>query len=66
MSRRAASVTQADIARAIRAAKQVGDGYCVEIAPGGLIRIVKGGPGFSTEPPASLPDPVAPERKWRI
>ena len=38
MSRTAAKVTQADVARAIRAAKQTGAGY-VEILPDGSIRI---------------------------
>lgn len=38
MSRTPARVTQADLARAIRAAKQTGAG-CVEIAPDGTIRI---------------------------
>jgi hypothetical protein len=41
MSRRAASFTQSDIARALRAAEQVAPGrMVVEIAPGGVIRIV--------------------------
>ena len=40
MSRRPARVTQADIARSIRAAEQVGHGHVVEIAPDGTIRIV--------------------------
>jgi hypothetical protein len=40
MSRRAASFTQADVARALRAAEQVAPGrMVVEIAPGGIIRI---------------------------
>jgi hypothetical protein len=40
MSRRAASFTQADVARAIRAIKQVDPGpVVVEIAPGGVVRI---------------------------
>ena len=38
MSRVPAKVTQADVARAIRAAKQAGAGY-VEILPDGSIRI---------------------------
>jgi hypothetical protein len=38
MSRVAARITQADVARAIRAAKQTGAG-CVEILPDGSIRI---------------------------
>jgi hypothetical protein len=39
MPRRPASITQADIARVIRAAKQAGAG-AVEISPDGTIRIV--------------------------
>jgi hypothetical protein len=31
--------TQADIARALRAAKQTGEDMCVEISPDGTIRI---------------------------
>jgi hypothetical protein len=38
MSRRAASFTQADIARSVRAAKQAGAG-AVELCPDGTIRI---------------------------
>jgi len=40
MSRRPARVTQADIARSIRAAEQVGHGHVVEIATDGTIRIL--------------------------
>ena len=41
MSRRQASFTQADVARALRAAEQVAPGkMAVEIASGGVIRIV--------------------------
>jgi hypothetical protein len=41
MTRRAAKITQADLARAIRAAEQVAPGQrMVEITPDGLIRIV--------------------------
>jgi hypothetical protein len=40
MSRRAATFTQADVARALRAVEQVAPGrMVVEIAPGGVIRI---------------------------
>jgi hypothetical protein len=40
MSRRAASFTQADVARALRAAEQVAPGrMTIEIAPDGTIRI---------------------------
>jgi hypothetical protein len=47
MSRRPASVTQADIARAIRAAKQAGAAE-VEVQPDGKIRIVLSKPEDST------------------
>lgn len=40
MGRRPAAVTQADVARALRAAEQVAPGrMIVEVAPGGTIRI---------------------------
>ncbi len=40
MSRRPARVTQADIARAIRAIEQTGARMGVEVAPDGTIRII--------------------------
>lgn len=40
MPRRPARVTQADIARAIRAAEQAGSRRTVEIAPDGTIKLV--------------------------
>lgn len=40
MSRRPARVTQADVARALRAVEQCGSDRVVEIAPDGTIRIV--------------------------
>lgn len=40
MSRRAANIIQADVARALRAAKAAGDGWRVDILPGGIISIV--------------------------
>lgn len=46
-SRRPARVSQADIARALRAVEQVGVSMAVEIAPDGTIRLV----------------PIAPEEK---
>ena len=49
MSRRPALVTQADVARAIRAAKQAGAG-AVEIRPDGTIRVI-----LFTEPKADEP-----------
>jgi hypothetical protein len=42
MSHRAAKTTQADIARAIRAAKQAGLPTIVEIQPDGTIRLLVG------------------------
>jgi hypothetical protein len=50
MSRRAASFTQADVARALRAAEQVAPGrMVVEIAPGGIIRIRPSKPDLAAE-----------------
>ena len=43
VSRTPAKVKQADIARAARVAKRLGDGWAVEIAPDGTIRIVQHG-----------------------
>ena len=43
VSRRPARVTQADIARALRAAEQVGAHVAVEISPDGTIRLVPSG-----------------------
>ncbi len=40
MPRTAASVTQADIARALRAVAQTGATVTVEVLPGGTIRLV--------------------------
>ncbi|MCX5513740.1 hypothetical protein C3941_13650 [Kaistia algarum] len=40
MSRRAANFVQADVSRALRAAKAAGDGWRVDILPGGVISIV--------------------------
>lgn len=40
MSRRPATITQADVARALRAAKAAGDGWRVDILPGGVISII--------------------------
>ena len=49
MSRRAAKVTQADIARALRAAAAFDGAYQVEIAPDGTIRIVPVDPHHVSE-----------------
>ena len=57
MSRTAAKVTQADVARAIRAAKQTGAGY-VEILPDGSIRISLSPPLSAKYFFACLPHPL--------
>ncbi len=49
MNRRA-RVTQADIARALRAAKQAGDDMCVEVTPDGTIRITADKPVGQSQP----------------
>jgi hypothetical protein len=53
MTMRAARFSQADIARALRAARQVGGGAVVEIAPDGTIRI--------TPPPKPQEEVGAPQ-----
>jgi len=59
MSRRPAAVTQADIARALRAAEQVLPGkMTVEIAPDGTIRVVPRDGSQSV--------PVAKKREWHL
>jgi hypothetical protein len=53
VSRRAATFTQADVARALRAAEQVAPGRMeVEIAPGGVIRIRLSKPDRAAATPA--------------
>ena len=42
--------TQADIARALRAAKQVGEDMCVEVTPDGTIRITADKPVGQSQP----------------
>jgi len=64
MSRRSASFTQTDVARALRAAEQVAPGrMMVEIAPGGIIRIR---PVDSSPQPQTPAEPVASQRNWRL
>lgn len=61
MTRRAAVITQADVARTIRAAKQAGAGG-VEIRPDGSIFV-------HMEPPVGVEKPVvhlAPERRSKL
>jgi hypothetical protein len=72
MSRRAASFTQADVARAIRAIKQVDPGpVVVEIAPGGVVRVRSADSIPSSTVPAAPPeveqdDDLVREPKWRL
>lgn len=49
MPRRASKITQADIARALRAAKQANAG-AVEVTPDGTIRILVNGPQSQDAP----------------
>jgi len=65
MSRTRARVTQADIARALRAAQQAGPTWCVEVMPDGTIRLFQVDPSArSTE---RSPDvPVASGKVWRL
>jgi hypothetical protein len=63
MTMRAARCSQADIARALRAARQVGGGMAVEIAPDGTIRIVPA--GTSSQPiDKAAGGIVAPKREF--
>jgi hypothetical protein len=55
MSRTAAKVTQADLARALRAAEQVGAGrLIVEVTREGVIRIMLKCEGLDTSPSTSV------------
>jgi hypothetical protein len=65
MSRRAAKVTQADVARVLRAAQSAGPTWRVEVTPDGIIRLVQG--EFSPQSTArSASVPVAHEKDWRL
>lgn len=67
MSRRAASFTQADVARAMRAAEQVGAHWQVEIV-GGAMRLFRGETAIPVSAkvalPPEVPDPA--EQKWKL
>jgi hypothetical protein len=65
MSRTAAKITQADVARALRAAQSAGPTWQVEILHDGTIRLTQCQPSpQSTD--GSRPVPVAEERDWRL
>jgi hypothetical protein len=59
MSRRPALVSQADVARAIRAADQAQSPRVIEITPDGVIRIVP----FTGQTPVEQPTPRLDVRK---
>lgn len=66
MSRRPATVTQADVARVLRAAQQAGPIWRVEI-DNGIIRMVQAPqPVAIDRPPIPSQDALAPEEKWRL
>ncbi len=60
MPRRPAKVTQADIARALRAIGQTGTLMAVEIASDGTIRLI---PVEALAPPGPQDDHLVPERE---
>jgi hypothetical protein len=62
VSRRAARFTQADVARAIRAAQQCGAG-AVEIKPDGTILVPVSPEPTTAEPGEKQREPVEPRRK---
>lgn len=62
MSRRPARVTQADVARAIRAADQCSSQRVVEIAPDGTIRIVPSGVIANAQAPDQDEHPIDGEK----
>ena len=66
MSRRAAVFTQADAARALRAAQQVAPGpWRLRILPGGEIIVEPAAPAADpVAPPAAAP--LAERRKWTL
>jgi hypothetical protein len=65
MSRRPANITQADVARALRAAQQAGLTWRVEIE-GKLIRLVQGPPSDAPPEPPTPENTLAPELKWQL
>ena len=66
MSRRSASVTQSELARAMRAAQQAGPKWRVEIE-GKVLRLVQGPSPAGTPPELPTPEnSLVLEEKWRL
>jgi hypothetical protein len=64
VSRTPASITQADVARVIRAAKQAGAAAVSLLLPGGTFRIELAGiPGGKSVPPVDILE-TAPAASW--
>jgi hypothetical protein len=63
MSRKAASFTQADAARALRAAQQAGPNWNIEIE-GGVIRFVRSAPPSEVLDPIPAPPDARTVPKW--
>jgi hypothetical protein len=59
MTRRPAAITQADVARVLRAAQQAGQNWRVEVE-GSIIRCVQIEPGAAAEPPSLAAEPDTP------
>jgi hypothetical protein len=67
MGRRRCAFTQAEVARALRAAERVAPGkMAVEIAPGGVIQIVACPSPQSTDDPVTPPPSCPPKKDWRL
>ncbi|UQS95249.1 hypothetical protein Pam5_33 [Pseudanabaena phage Pam5] len=60
MPRTAAKVTQADIARTVRAVAQARVKAVVEVMPNGTIRVLMGDDALRPKP---VPEPVEPEEE---
>ena len=58
MSRRAALITQADVARVARVAQSLGPEWYVEIRPDGVIRLMQGPAPANANDPDDRPNPL--------
>lgn len=65
MSRTPARVTQADLARAGRAAKSLGPEWWVEVTPDGTIRLARV-PSSPQSTGAAPPSPIEQETEFRL